>query len=171
VDSEIFLNTDHKLIQFSIGELPKAECKEYWDFKGANWNAFTHECNNLFSIYLTASNQEGHSSESTVDADYREICRLIQLASETTLNKKRVNKHSKGWWCRELTSMVKTLRKAKRKLNARYDPANYQAYVKSVDKFQELTESYKNSYWARMFSQLDRNGNDNALWRIVNRYN
>ena len=48
VKEEVFLNTDHKLIQFECGQSEIVEKVIKWDFNKTNWSEFEKECDARF---------------------------------------------------------------------------------------------------------------------------
>ena len=119
VQHEVYLNTDHNLITFHIGEEGSEEVTERLDFRKADWVKWKEVCSESVEEWIG-----NRSQVSDINEDYESFVEMLHKNMEECIPKKRVCSHSKGWWSPRLTELSKEYKKAKRLFSKRKDEAN-----------------------------------------------
>ena len=83
VQQEVYLNTDHNLVTFNIGEEEPEESIEKLDFRNADWVKFEKECSESIEGWL-----ETRSVNTDVNEDYRSFVDLIHKTVQECVPKK-----------------------------------------------------------------------------------
>ena len=109
VQQEVYLNTDHSLISFNIGEKIEDEILERLDFRQTNWSEWEKACTDAMEEWL-----ESRNSNTNVNEDYGTLVKVFQETTEKVIPKKKVCKHSRGWWNNRLSELSKEYKKVKR---------------------------------------------------------
>ena len=163
VQQEVYLNTDHNLVTFNIGEEEPEKSIEKLDFRNADWVKFEKECSESIEGWL-----ETRSVNTDVNEDYRSFVDLIHKTVQECVPKKRICRHSKGWWSPRLTQLSKDFKKAKRMFKKRKDESNENKMKELMKLFKEEEVSAKSKYLDEMIGMLDPK-KPGEFWKVVNR--
>ncbi|XP_052817997.1 uncharacterized protein LOC128244019 [Mya arenaria] len=163
VQEEAYLNTDHKLITFQLGEKETWKAEERWDFKNANWLTWEKETSERLQSWIE------QQTNSSVDVMYASLVETLLSCAENVIPKKKICPHSKGYWSPELNELNKKFKQAKRKFQVRSDPANERAVSISRQAFQETIEKAKTAYLDLLTHELDPRKPE-KFWKIINKH-
>ena len=163
VQKEVYLNTDHSLITFNIGEKIRKDPVTRWDFKNTNWTEWEKSCTDAIDKWL-----EVRGLDSSVNEDYESFVSLVHEKAEQIIPKKQICRHSKGWWNQDLSRLSQEFKKAKRCLAKRSDEANERKLVEVLNAFKEEEVRARNQYLEEMVKLMDTRKPE-QLWKTVNK--
>ena len=163
VQHEVYLNTDHNLITFHVGEEGSEEVTERLDFRKADWEKWKEVCSESVEEWIG-----NRSQVSDINEDYESFVEMLHKNMEECIPKKRVCSHSKGWWSPRLTELSKEYKKAKRLFSKRKDEANERKLVEILKSFKEEEAVAKERYLEEVVKLMDPR-KPGEFWRIVNR--
>ena len=112
---EVYLNSDHRLISFEFGEEISIKVLKRFDLKNTDWDKYERKCSEAV---------EERRYDGKIDDDYDSFLQVLHRLVESSIPKKKVCKHSKGWWTTKLTELSKSFRKAKHAFSKRKDQSN-----------------------------------------------
>ena len=87
---------------------------------------------------------------------------------ESNVPKKKVCKHSKGWWTTKLTELLNSFRKAKHAFSKRKDQANEAKLEEIRNIFKDEVFKASDEYLDEVVKLMDPKKPD-EFWKIVNR--
>ena len=163
VQHEVYLNTDHNLVTFNIGEEEVEEATERLDFRNADWDKFEKGCSESLEEWM-----ENRSMYTDINEDYRTFVEVMHKIVQENIPKKKICRHSKGWWSPRLTQLSKEFKKAKRMFKKRRDECNENKMKELIRVFKEEELSAKSKYLDEMTGRLDPR-KPGEFWKVVNR--
>ena len=163
VQHEVYLNTDHSLITFYIGEEEAEEITERLDFRNADWSKWEKVCAESIDEWI-----ESRNLQSDINEDYNSLVALLHKNVEECIPKKRVCRHSKGWWSPRLTELAKEFKRAKRLYAKRKDLANESKMLQILKLFKEEETAARERYLDEVVHMMDPR-KPNEFWKVVNR--
>ena len=162
VQQEVYLNTDHNLVTFQYGNSIEEGTWERLDFRNADWTKWEIRCEEQIESWL-----EERRLANDIDDDYKSFVEQLKLVAEECIPKKKVCKHSKGWWNDELNELAKEVRKARKMFAKRSDEANERKVQDSLESFRRAESVAKDDYLEEMVNLMDPR-KPGQFWRVVN---
>ena len=162
VQQEVYLNTDHNLVTFEYGNSTEEGTWERLDFRNADWTKWEIRCEEQIESWL-----EERRLANDIDDDYKSFVEQLKLVAEECIPKKKVCKHSKGWWNDELNELAKEVRKARKMFAKRSDEANERKVQDSLESFRRAESGAKDDYLEEMVNLMDPR-KPGQFWRVVN---
>ena len=163
VQHEVYLNSDHRLISFEFGEETSIEVLERFDFKNTDWDKYEKECSEAVEEWL-----EGRRYGGKIDDDYDSFLQVLHRLVVSNIPKKKVCKHSKGWWTTKLTELSKSFRKAKHAFSKRKDQSNEAKLEEIRNMFKEEVFKARDEYLDEVVKLMDPK-KPGEFWKVVNR--
>ena len=151
--------TDRRLNQLSYREV---EIRERWNFRKADWKKWASSTNKVFEEWI--SKIEWESCDLDVDNLYESFCATLKQTAEEVIEKKRICKHSKGFFSQEVKVRLKNVRKYKRIFNTRSDPANFKKFREAKESLCTCLKNEEEKYWTKLMKDLDIK-NPEKFWR------
>lgn len=96
------------------------------------------------------------STQEELDAAMQELAEALREAVEGSTRRKRPCSHSKRWWTKELTALVKEVGRAERKFHRYRVPSTRAAWVAARRRFNDALEVAKGQDWADFKQNLER---------------
>ena len=93
---------------------------------------------------------------------------MLHRLVESNIPKKKVCKHSKGWWFTKLTKLLKSFRKAKHAFSKRKDQSNEAQLEEIRNLFKEEVFKARDKYLDEVVKLMDLKKPDEFL-KVVNR--
>ena len=133
------------MVTFNIGEEEPEEATERLDFRNADWEKFEKGCSKSIERWL-----ETISETTAINEDYRTFVDVIHKNVQENIPRKRICRHTKGWWSPRLTQLSKDFKKAKRKFKKRKDKSNENKMKELMKLFEEEEVYSKGKYLDEM---------------------
>ncbi|MEW8546767.1 MAG: reverse transcriptase domain-containing protein [Candidatus Thiodiazotropha sp.] len=163
VQQEVYLNTDHSLISFSLGASRREEPVERFDFRKTNWSEWEMACTEAIEDWLCE-----RSRLDSIDEDYKSFVLMLREKAKEIIPIKHICRHSKGWWNSKLTELSKNYRKAKRQFAKRCDEANENRLKEVLLLFKEEELRARDQYLDDMVKLLDPS-KPSQFWNVINK--
>ena len=93
---------------------------------------------------------------------------VLHRLVESSIPKKKVCKHSKGWWTTKLTELSKSFRKAKHAFSKRKDQSNEAKLEEIRNLFKNEVFKARDEYLDEVVKLLDPK-KPGEFWKVVNR--
>ena len=137
------------------------EVKFKKDLKNANWKGFYECVESLLTERIDFKTMDGNSSWLLLEE-------ALQTASEKHIPVKKVCCFSKPYWCKELSSKCRELRKARKKYRYRCSTQNLKLLRELQQSFQNLVKDKANEYFKSSIED-DNDSQSKEFWKPVNK--
>ena len=161
VQQEVNLNTDHNLISFEFGQREAEKPWERLDFKHADWSVCKNLCSDAVDEWL-----EGRSDSQDLNEEHSSFEAMLHQIADKSIPKKKVCRHSKGWWSPKLTQLSKDYKRAET-FSKRSDEVNERRMKKCLEAFKREETEARNTYLDNLAGMLDPKTSD-QFWRVIN---
>lgn len=134
------LNSDHLPIVIHIPE-DSTFSESRWDLKKADWTAYRSNAEIVFKDFTErTADLNSHDTAKQLSIDYLKT-------ADSSLKRKKITQHSKGYMTEELKILQKAARDAHKKYKWKSDTFNRKAYLEAVEryttKFHKAQEEYE----------------------------
>ncbi|QRV86981.1 Reverse transcriptase from transposon X-element protein [Ceratobasidium sp. AG-Ba] len=155
--------TDHFPIKTVFDLTPvSAPTHDKWNFKQMNKEKYKKELKKALSE-LELELKESIENQEILDAYVKNLNVAILKAVERSVPRLRLDARTKRWWCKELTTFRRKVRKlANRSYRARANPAHpvHEEYKKNRNAYTQAVKDAKQTHWEEFLENLG----EDTIW-------
>ena len=158
------MQTPHKCIVL-LTEAPASDTQyEADDWKNFDWTKFK----NLSSQVIRDLTTDWASSDSSFEDWALSLQTALINLQEEIMTKRRINKHSRPWFCPEVKKILADLKRARNKMKRHKSQSNIDEFIQAKEEASTKIQKAKDK-WVMNVCRGIQNLSDSEKWKVINK--